>query len=233
MRANEFITEIAAIPAGQYAGGKESLQDFNNISPSELKLLPGGSGFAYTVETAGYLTRILIVDPNGNPTTAIANLELTNSSLPIPGRPLEVETITVDEDYRGKGLAKALYGIALTIMKRPLISGNVQTPGGRRNWLSLASISGVEVKGVIQLSNNQLDTTVAQPGSKHAKNIEKNIDQIMHLGGQFIAQDKYASYWAFDVIPGKGQLQSYVKNSLSKIYGYDAPTTLMATWTGS
>ena len=232
MRATEFLTEIEAIAGWQYNGGKETLKGFTDIDPEAVKPLPGGSGFGYAVENAGYLTRILITDPLKGATDAIAVLELNNSGLPIPGKPLEVETITVDEDYRGKGLAKALYGIVLTIMKRPILAGSAQTPGGRRNWMSLASIPGVEVKGVIQISNNQLDTTMAQPGSKHAKNIEKNIDQIMHLGGQFIGQDKYASYWAFDVVAGNGQLQPYVKNSLSKIYGYDAPTTLIARWTG-
>ena len=106
MRAQEFIPEIESIPGWQYSGGKESLHDFNNINPSALKPLPGNKDFAYAVETAGYLTRILIVDPKKNPTDAIAYLELTNDKLPIPGKPLQVETITVDEDYRGRGLAK-------------------------------------------------------------------------------------------------------------------------------
>jgi GNAT superfamily N-acetyltransferase len=235
MRASEFLTEIEAIPANQYGGGKESLQDYNNINPSTLKPLPGGSGFAYAIENAGYLTRILIVDPNKNHTDAIAVLELENSDLPIrynKQQPLTVETITVDEDYRGRGLAKALYGIVLSIMKRPLMAGSAQTPGGRRNWLSLVHIPGVQVIGILQLENRQLDTSIAVPGSKHEKNIEKTIDQVMELGGRFLGQNKYASYWAFDVVPGNGQLEPYVKNSLSKIYGYDATTTLMAVWTG-
>jgi GNAT superfamily N-acetyltransferase len=232
MRATDFIAEIEAIPGWQFSGGKESLQDYNNINTSTLKPLPGSNKFAYAIETAGYFTRILIVDINKNPTDAIAYLEVTKDDLPIKGNPLSVDTITVDEDYRGQGLAKALYSIVLKIMKRPLIAGSSQTPGGRRNWLSLTQIPGVEVKGVVQLSDNQLDTTIAMSNPKHAKNVEKNIDQVMELGGQYLGKDKYASYWMFDVVPGKGQLEPYVKNSLSKIYGYDAPTTLLATWSG-
>ena len=232
MRAHQFIPEIEAIPGYQYSGGKESLQDYNNINPSVLKPLPGNSDFAYAVEAAGYLTRILIVDPKKNPTDAIAYLELTKDNLPIRGNPLQVETITVDEDYRGRGLAKALYNIVLTVMKRPLVAGSAQTPGGRRNWLSLTQTPGVDVKGVVQLSNNQLDSTVTMPNPRHAKNVEKNIDQVMELGGQFLGKDKYSTYWAFDVVPGKGQLAPHIKNSLSRIYGYDTPTTLVATWSG-
>ena len=232
MRAHQFIPEIEAIPGYQYSGGKESLQDYNNINPSVLKPLPGNSDFAYAVEAAGYLTRILIVDPEKNPTDAIAYLELTKDDLPIRGKPLQVETITVDEDYRGRGLAKALYNIVLTVMKRPLVAGSAQTPGGRRNWLSLIQTPGVDVKGVVQLDNRSLDSTNAAPGSKHEKSIEKTIDNVMELGGQFLGKDKYFSYWAFDVVPGRGQLAPHIKNSLSRIYGYDTPTTLVATWSG-
>jgi hypothetical protein len=135
---------------------------------------------------------------------------------------LAVETITVDEDYRGQGLAKALYGIVLTIMKRPLTAGSAQTPGGRRNWLSLANTPGVEVKGIIQVDHDNPFT-----------NTDDFTDQLMQLGGQFIGQDKYASCWAFDVVPGKGELKPYIKNTLSKIYDEDGPTTLLATWSGN
>jgi hypothetical protein len=218
MRANEFLTEIEKIPANQYNGGKEVLGDYT-IKPSTLKPLPGGSGFVYAVESEGYLTKVFIVDPKNNPTEAIAVLELSTDSLPIPGKPLAVETITVDEDYRGRGLAKALYGIVLTIMKRPLTAGFAQTPGGRRNWLSLANISGVEVKGIIQVDHNDPNT-----------NTDDFTDQLMQLGGQFIGQDEYASCWAFDVVPGKGELKPYIKNALSKIYDKDGPTTLLARW---
>ena len=231
MRASEFLTEINAIPANTYSGGKEVLGDYN-IKPSTLKSLPGGSGFVYAVESEGYLTKVFIVDPEKNPTDAIAVLELSTDSLPIPGKPLAVETITVDEDYRGRGLAKALYGIVLTIMKRPLTAGESQTPGGRRNWLSLANIPGVEIKGIIPLENRELNTNVGDPKSGYNKYVQKNIDKVMELGGQFIGKDKYSSVWAFDVVPGNGQVQPYIKNSLSKLYGYDVTNTLLARWNG-
>ncbi len=232
MRANEFLTEIEAIPSWQYDGGRTALKDFNNINPSTLKQLPGTSEFAYAVEPLGYMTRLLIVDLKNNPTAAIAILELKNSELPISGKPLEVESITVDENYRGRGLAKALYTIVLTIMKRPLIAGEAQTPGGRRNWISITSMPGVEVKGVLHLSNSTLNVHQLAKGKTTEKHVDNTIDQIMQLGGQYLSKDKYSTYWAFDVVPGKGQLQPHVKNSLSKIYGYDSPTTLVARWVG-
>jgi hypothetical protein len=54
----------------------------------------------------------------------------------------------------------------------------------------------------------------------------------MQLGGQFVAKNNNYTYWAFDVVPGNGQLTPAVKNKLSKLYGYDSTNLLMATWTG-
>lgn len=131
---------------------------------------------------------------------------------------MQVDTITVDEDYRGKGLAKALYGILLTLMKRPLLAGLSQTPGGRRNWLSLSQIPGVEMKGYVTLLDFELKG--------------KQIDTIMgQLGGQYIGARFRKHYFAFDVMPATGELAPAVKTSLSKVYGsYD--TGLYAVWTG-
>ena len=135
-----------------------------------------------------------------------------------------VDTITVDEDYRGQGIAKALYGIVLTIMKVPLVAGNAQTPGGRRNWVSLASIPGVEIKGYVGLETYDLHS--------------RNIDTVMgQLGGEHLGQTKTGErFFTFDVQPsttGK-ELEAYVKTHLSKVYGStDYNSGLYAIWSGA
>ena len=160
---------------------------------------------------------------------------------------VQVGTITVDEDYRGIGLAKALYGIVLTIMKRPLVAGSSQTPGGRRNWVSLSQIPGVEMKGYFAVDEGDLETRDTKnlgrfddPSYVKYKNkqAEKTIDTIMgQLGGQFIGKDKASErlFFAFDVNPdttGK-ELKAYVDTQLTKVYGnYDSSTGLYAIWTG-
>lgn len=160
---------------------------------------------------------------------------------------LQVGTITVDEDYRGVGLAKALYGIVLTIMKRPLLAGSSQTPGGRRNWVSLSKIPGVEMKGYVAVEDSDL-TTVSNLDAIDDKNdkrwaraenkrTEQRIDIIMgKLGGQYIGSDAGRHYFAFDVQPDttKEELKAYVDTNLSKVYkDWDSGTTgLMAIWTG-
>lgn len=142
---------------------------------------------------------------------------------------VQVDTITVDEDYRGVGIAKALYGIVLTIMKRPLLAGSSQTPGGRRNWVSLAGIPGVQMKGYISFDEDDLDPSLSRAN--------KNIDTIMgQLGGQHIGRGQYDDeYFAFDVKPNTTgtELEAYVKTKLNAVYGgYNSSSGLYAIWTG-
>jgi hypothetical protein len=157
---------------------------------------------------------------------------------------LQVHTITVDEDYQGMGLAKAMYGIALAILKRPLLAGSSQTPGGRRNWVSLSQIPGVEMKGYIEIDEDAFTTrdpskfgSSAKIVAQNNKAAEKQIDTIMgQLGGQYIGGKSGKHYFAFDVQPtttGK-ELEAHVKQKLVNVYGNQTEFGggLFAVWTG-
>lgn len=175
-----------------------------------------------------------------SPGHLVGKLDVEAVEFPIKGA-VQVNTITVDEDYRGQGIAKALYGIVLTIMKRPLVAGSSQTPGGRRNWASLSQIPGVEMKGYFMLDDYDIDPDPGPYNSKHqVKQAEQNIDTIMgKLGGQHIGKDRNGvHFFAFDVQPtttGK-ELQAYVNTNLSKVYSNGFRTGgdygLFAVWTG-
>jgi hypothetical protein len=171
------------------------------------------------------------------PGQLIGKLSVSNANnFPLKGA-VQVDTITVDEDYRGVGLAKALYGIVLTILKRPLLAGSSQTPGGRRNWLSLASIPGVEMKGYFSMDEDDLDTRRDPYSSTTPAKANKNIDTIMgQLGGQHIGSNRHGEeFFAFDVQPdtSKQELKAYIDTNLSKVYGgYNSSTGLYAVWTG-
>jgi GNAT superfamily N-acetyltransferase len=160
----------------------------------------------------------------------------TDTSFPLR-RAVQVNTITVDEDYRGVGIAKALYGIVLTILKRPLLAGTSQTPGGRRNWVSLASIPGVEMKGWIALDETEFDASERGWRNTPTK-VNKTIDTIMgQLGGQHLGKNSYGTdYFAFDVQPNATgtELEAAVKTKLSQVYGgnYNSNAGLYAVWTG-
>ena len=88
------------------------------------------------------------------------------------------------------------------------------------------------LKRVIRISNNELIVRDLNYSGTNEKNVDKKITQLMQLGGQFLGKNEYASYWAFDVVPGKSQLHPYIKNKLSKLYGYDSDNVLIATWNG-
>lgn len=155
---------------------------------------------------------------------------------------VQIKTITVDEDYRNQGLAKALYGIVLTEMRRPIIADYAQTPGGRRNWVSLSQIPGVEVKGYVGVSDPEPTGFHNIPSDEEEQEFDQNIDTVMgQLGGDYIGAQGQVHYFAFDVEPTTtGQeLQAHVKTELSRIYHGDAwnersnmPVGLYATWTG-
>ena len=260
MRVHEFITEITKMDQWEYQGGKPALKQTIPPKQKQVYKLPGTSGYLYSIPRSvfGGYTIVQIWDPTGKktdesyPGALIGKLTLQQAeNFPIKNA-LSVHTITVDEDYRGMGIAKALYGIVLTILKKPMVAGDSQTPGGRRNWLSLSNIPGVEVKGYVMLYPSDLTADKIKKNLtymsnkqrkianvKRAKKIDRNIDTIMgKLGGQYIGKLYDNNFFAFDVMPGNGELRPVVKDTLTKLYAeewdWDAEHTgLYAVWTGA
>lgn len=229
------VSEIEAIPASQFSGGKDVLGTNKLPARMHRRPLPGGTDLQYAVDQDQGGKRVSIVDPGMPGITqpqVVAMLHLD----PVDYLPktVQVGSITVDEDYRGQGLARALYKIVFTVMRKNLLSGYSQTPGGRRNWMSLATMPGVEVHGLVQIPKQIFDMgRTATPSPGHQSYSDRVIDQIMQLGGQYFGKSNNSTYWLFDVVPGRGSLQPAVKNSLSKLYGYDADNLLLARWTGA
>ena len=238
------LTEIERLNKNDFTGGKDYLRDPSK-NLKNIKPLPGGSGLYYHVgkESMYGGIDISILDKSGKKT--IGYLTITNQKyFPIPNT-YGVHTITVDEDYRNQGIGKALYGIVLTILKVTLISGVSQTPGGRKNWLSLANIPGVDIKGYVVLeeydinSNREIDNKwddEERINKQNARAAEKINVLMGKLGGQYMGAAGDDVYFAFDVVPGTSELQPAVKTSLSKLYysEYDVEffTGLYAQWSG-
>jgi len=226
------INEIERIDPEDWEGGKQALNKGMPVIKNAKKL-PGSSGLLYSIdqgETRGVID-IALWDPakkpmyKGAPGMEVGRLELIElPRFEIPGA-VAVSTITVDEDYRGQGLSTAMYKIVLKRLMRPLVAGDAQTPGGRRNWVSIANIPGVQIKGYARLEEDDLMD-------------KDNIDVIMgKLGGEISHNERSGDYFVtFDVMPSTtGQeLEAYIKTNLSKVY--DEPigmlTGLYAQWTG-
>jgi len=248
--SEDEITEIENLQSYQYTGGKDVLKhprytDPRAVSQKNIKPLPGGSGLNYATIDTGRFLEIRILDQSGQ--EAVGQLKLMRVGFPI-NNAYQVSTVTVDEDYRGQGIAKALYGVALSILKITLLAGSQQTPGGKRNWMSLAQIPGVEVRGYVELENSDLKykklhkqknaDDLARAKRRNAI-VDKNIDIVMgRLGGDYLGDDEDGNMiFAFDVVPGTGSLTPAVKTELNKLYygEYDMMyvTGLYAQWRGA
>lgn len=210
------INEIQRMPAA----GFSDLEDFLS-KPVEApkKRLPGGSGYTYSVFGNGIGVQIYDKNNPKGPDYPIAKLVCKDlgSKFPI-NNTVEVRLIGVDENYRGQGLAKALYGIVLSILKRPIVAGNTQTPGGRMNWVSISQVPGVEVYGYVTIPSDLFND------NKHQNKI---VDTLMSkLGAQYIGEaTPYSSggsqhFFAFPVGVNtkKNELQALVNTQLSQVY---------------
>lgn len=253
MKFSQYLNEITRLSRSDFSGGKDAFAPKD--SKKGLKALPGGSGLLYSIDKdhgeltvniwdpspklstdkpkraygefrSDYEARLQAWEEGKTVRTIIGQLILTYAD----GFPLknsvQVNTITVDEDYRGIGLAKALYGIVLTVLKYTLVSGDSQTPGGRKNWVSLSKIPGVNMKGFIAIDKDDL--------AKDAEGKGKMIDVIMGaLGGDHIGTTIAYEYFAFDVKINATQteLEAYVKQKLAKVYSSGGePIGLFATF---
>lgn len=192
--------EIARIPQGDFgtAGTIDS-----SIPDVERKELPGGSGLTYGVNRENDLMEIMIFDND----KIVGELDIVYTRG--PAKTWEVDSVAVDPAHRGRGIAKALYGIALSILKLPIEAGQLQTRHGQQMWLMLNSIPGVEVVGYNHEPTQQYQ---AQPG-----------DQI-------IKQYKDRIHYTFPVEAGTRSMRS--RRPGTGIYTSPS-TTMIARWTGS
>ena len=192
--------EIARIPQGDF-GDKDTLEPM--ATKPKTKPLPGGSGFEYAVNNKDpEFMEIMIFDGN----QLVAELDLFATLDPL--KTWGVETVATDPDYRGRGLGKALYGIALTILKLTLEAGATQTKHGQAMWIMLNSIPGVEVLGYAMEPTERYR---AKPG-------DKVVDQ----------NDTWTRY-TFPVEPGRRSMRSTRRGT--GIYSSQY-VSMIARWTG-
>ena len=241
MKIKELLSEIERIGANEYTGDKFYLKpkeryirgQYRKIPMPVLKKLPGSSNLFYSVSKDEYEVNIRIWDKQntehypGGTVIGMLSIEKLHTTFPLKNA-YKVITIIVDEDYRGKSIAKSLYGIALNILGVTLVAGESHTPGGRRNWVSLYNIPGVEVMGYVKLDNDDIGSTDV--------NIESILDTLMgKLGAMNIGEKQGYKYFAFPVKTDakSKELMAVVNTSLSKIYDNTRyETGLFAHWVG-
>jgi len=198
------LDEIARIPQSELGGwgDKDTLEPMTK-PPKNRKPLPGGSGYTYAVNRGDpEFMEIMIFDGD----TLAAELDLFATLDPL--KTWRVETVITDPDYRGKGMGKALYGIALSILKLTIEAGETQTKFGQAMWLMLDSIPGVEVLGYAMAPT---DKYRAKPG-------DRIVDQ----------NDTWTRY-TFPVEPGRRSMRS-TRPGIG-IYSSQY-VSMIAKWTG-
>jgi GNAT superfamily N-acetyltransferase len=259
MKVNQIITEVERLTPGDYEGGKDSLR---GSEAKKLKKLPGGSGLMYQVDrrygckielvaknvqtdrpynhrpwdnasTVRHATALKKWEANSTGNKVIGRLDLSKvNDFPMPNT-YHVSIITVDEDYRGRGLAKALYGIAISELHMNLISGDSQTPGGRQNWVSLAKIPGCEVVGLLSIHDHHIPN--GQTG--YYKPDDSVVNNLMTIGCDYIGAKGKKHWFYFPIKLSKNELAAAIKHNV-KVYhdnyksGGDWETFLLARWVG-
>jgi GNAT superfamily N-acetyltransferase len=199
LRRATGIMEIARIPQGDFGDADTITAPKYDVKKKEL---PGGAGFTYAVgKPDAEDLEIMIFD--GDTLAAELDLFYTQDAT----KAWRVSTVAVDPKYRGRGLGKALYGIALSILRLTLEAGDTQTRHGQRMWLMLNSIPGVEVLGY---------------------NMERTSKYKPRPGDDIIAQNKDWTRYTFPVRPGTHGMRS-ARHGTGM---YTSQASMIAKWTG-
>jgi GNAT superfamily N-acetyltransferase len=193
------VSEIAKIPQGDFGDADTLRLPKYDIDKKEL---PGGAGFTYAVGRPNPEDlEIMIFD--GDTLAAELDLFYTRDATDA----WRVNTIAVDPKYRNRGLGKALYGIALSILRLTLEAGDTQTQHGQRMWLMLNSIPGVEVVGY---------------------NMERTGQYRPRPGDEIVAQDDDWTRYTFPVKPGVNSMRSGRRGTGM----YTSQASMLARWRG-
>lgn len=201
------LTEIEKIPAAAFRG--YDAKQLSHHKP-DLKPLPGNSGYFYYTDNRNNIGIVTSDKKN-----EVASLKLDSYFFPVEDA-VQVSTITVDPKYRGQGLGLALYGIVLAVLRKTLVSGDMQTPKGRQMWTILYNlqkqIPSLVVRGYFTISDYNFDD-------------EKDIPIIVgQLGSEYLGRVGLYHTFAFDIRPnitGK-ELEADIKTVFSKIYNNDS-----------
>ena len=211
MKQSEIINEIIPLSQRAFKGEIEPLSPEERRQLRGAKPLPGGSKYFYKVIANTNGKTIRLIDHDHANKVIGELIILTDVQFPIKNS-AHISSIEIDEAYRGQGLAKALYGIAMAILKYTLIAGNSQTPGGRRNWVSLYNIPNVVVQGYVMIDDAYL------------KNDNDFIDRIMHIGAEYLGKiggrKRTDHFFAFPLTIDKLQLKNAIKGSDFDLYSH-------------
>lgn len=243
MRSKDFITEAASVVKLYHVTRTETVpriqeKGITGANPTNFTKASGGQygniGEIFCMTSKKDATRWAaqwewqLANKLG---PQVGELSVFPSSFPT-GKVMVVNTINVHEKYRGMGIAKALYGIVLSELKMPLMSGDSQTPGGMRNWVSLNKIPGVKVRGYLKVGKYYIEESPPEEKAKLRADLELLNDEYVGTTG---SKNHGYHCWLFDVAPNQTgtELAALAKTKIIKVYAdsnWSFDVGLIASW---
>lgn len=165
---------------------------------------------------------------NGEVYRVLADLTLNDATDLFPFRAVQVDTIYVDKDFQNKGYSRLAYKIAFKETKSTLVAGNNQTPGGRRNWVSLDKMPEVEVIGYIRLLPRDIDDSDI-------------MEKVLERGGQYEGKRGKYHFFLFEAFKAAdGSEMTIDYENVIQLYhditgtakGINSEVGLLARWIG-
>lgn len=214
------IYEIDPMASWEYKGGKDSLRfDKNqyykkiidNAQPVPENLYNQkkfSNNLKYANVETNSATSVYLVDD----IEIIGFISYNYPSMYFPKKAVQVGTVTIDEDYRGKGLGQLLYRLLYFVLKVPIVAGDSQTPNGRKMWRLLSQSPDFKVLGYVRINDKMFNKI------SNDKRLNILLDEWMNSGGQYLGKDKFKyHYLAFPVESGGKQLRA-VQTKVMQIY---------------
>lgn len=237
------LTEILRKTAQGFTGpsAPEMFQpEFNKL----LKPLTGSLKYYYDEEDGVHYVQIvdtsikfepktryheqLIERFNGEVYRVLADLTLNDATDLFPFSAVQVDTIYVDKDFQNKGYSRLAYKVAFKETKSTLVAGNNQTPGGRRNWVSLDKMPEVEVIGYIRLLPRDIEDSDI-------------MEKVLERGGQYEGKRGKYHFFLFEAFKSTdGSEMAIDHENVIRLYhditgtakGINSEVGLLARWIG-
>lgn len=183
------LSEIERIPASDYTGAGTLIPGLTRRSLVRgLRPLTGNLLYQVTRYGDWEINLGIWAQEQRGLVRHVGELGVTRAShMPKPA--YRVNHITVHRQYRGQGLARALYQLYFDQVGQALVAGDSQTPGGRLMWKLLYQDPRYEVIGLIGFHDELFDEWDDSP------EFQKWIDDLMAIGGEHLGVTEGGFHW--------------------------------------
>lgn len=215
------LNEIYAIKSADF-GSEDDLSRYSSPYHSvlqDLKPFSESRDFLYAVAKSGAGDRIWIfaADRDKN-LVGVLSLDISEfSPLETDEASYSVDAIIVHPKYRGVGLAQLLYKTAMKPkpdgLELTLVTGESQTPGGKKAWAKFESDPSIEITGYFLVHDSIFDE------SRSNYDVDELLDHLFgRIGAQLINQHRNYYVFAFPVKFLKNRMAGEIETELLRMY---------------